>query len=251
MTRKKLLRACVLGLLAAGLTASAWADVLKLKDGVTVSGLFVGGNESTIQFQVGRQVQQFAIENVASITFTEGGPAASQARPPGAPASAARPPSGLTVPVGTSLMVRNVDPLVTGRAKAGSRVAAVRASPRAGQGPVVLPAGVKVYGRVVEAKAARRIAKRAKLVVTLVEISTQQGVLPIVTDSVGAEGGPGGTVARVGAGALVGAAFGGSSGAGKGAAIGGALSMLTPGSQIQIPPKTLMEFHLTKPLTIR
>jgi hypothetical protein len=75
--------------------------------------------------------------------------------------------------------------------------------------------------------------------------------VPIITDQIGAEAGRGGTVKKVGAGALIGAAIDGSSGAGTGAAIGGALAILgSRKNHIQIPADYQVEVNLKQPLTL-
>ena len=68
-------RLFILALVVGGLAGAAWADVLEMQDGTVHTGIFVGGDESTISFQVGREVRQFSIEEIAAISFDSGGAA--------------------------------------------------------------------------------------------------------------------------------------------------------------------------------
>jgi hypothetical protein len=156
----------------------------------------------------------------------------------------------VTLPAGTRLMVRLNDNISSASARAGSRFAVKLDAPAAASGFLVLPRGTDIYGVVVAAQKAGRLARRAKLVVTLSEISHKGRMIRIVTNQAGAEGGRSGTVAKVGAATIVGAAFGGGSGAGKGAAVGGAVALLTPGKQIRVPRGSLVEFTLKQAVVI-
>ena len=117
------------------------------------------------------------------------------------------------------------------------------------EGVSVVPKGAKVYGRVIESSGGKRVGKQ-KLVVEFTDITVGDQLVPIDTDRVGASGGGGSGVRKVGAGALIGGAFGGKSGAGKGALVGAGLSVLSGGSHIKVPRGTLMELHLRTELTI-
>jgi hypothetical protein len=172
--------------------------------------------------------------------------------PAPAPAAAAASPAAgaVTLPAGTRLMVRTIDALSSGSHRTGAKFAVRLENPIAVGNQIAVPAGTTIYGQVKQARKARRVAGRALLVVGLVEINLNGKLIPIATNAAGAQGDRSGTVAKVGAGTIIGAAFGGGSGAGKGAAIGGAVALLTPGKQIRVPPKTLVEFSLTQPAVI-
>lgn len=179
------------------------------------------------------------------------------AQPAPQPVTAAPPPppatsyqGRITLPVGTRIMVRTVDALSSGSHRAGTKFGTRLDAPITVGNQVVVPAGSVVYGRVKQAQRGGRLAKRAMLVVELSEINANGRLVPITTNQAGAQGDRQGTVAKVGAATIVGAAFGGGSGAGQGAAIGGAIALLTPGKQIRIPPKTLLEFALQQPAAL-
>src|SRR5262245_39832852 len=82
------------------------ADVVKLKDGRTLQGIFLGGNARQIDFlSPGGQTLNFPLTSVSGITFSElpGAPAG------GAPTAAAQPPAArpsVLIPSGTMLRVR-------------------------------------------------------------------------------------------------------------------------------------------------
>ena len=94
-----------------------------------------------------------------------------------------------------------------------------------------------MYGTVVEAVGGRRIGNQ-RIMVTFDQIVINGQTVAIKTDNVGAEGGAGGAVKMIGAGALFGAAGGD---ARKGAAIGAGVALLAGGKHIQIPPESLVD----------
>lgn len=67
------------------------------------------------------------------------------------------------------------------------------------------------------------------------------------TDDVGVEGGRGGAVRAVGAGALIGAAAGD---AGAGAAVGAGLALLAGGKHIQVPAGSVVEVSIKQAITV-
>ncbi len=132
----------------------------------------------------------------------------------------------------------------------GAPISANLETPLTADGTVVVPKGAKVYGRVIESAGGKRV-KSQKLVVEFTDITIGNELVPIDTDRVGASGGGGSGVKKVGAGALIGGAFGGKSGAGKGALVGAGLSALSGGAHIKLPRGSLMELHLRTPLSVQ
>lgn len=198
---------------------------------------------------------EFQTTQPASLPMTAGvaaapHPAAQPAPPPVREAAehavTTLPEGGFMLPAGTRLMVRTVDAIGSGTHSTGARFEVKLSAAISAGGTVVVPAGAPVFGRVTEAVRAGRLARRPKLVIELTDLSINGQLVPIVTNQAGAEGGPQGTVARVGAGALIGAAAGD---AAAGAAVGGAVALLSPGNQIVVPPGTLVEFRLLQPVT--
>lgn len=233
--------------------------------GDAAAGAAVGGALALLSR--GQQIEvpanflaEFQTTQPASLPMTAGAaaapqPAAQPASPPpppvqepAEPAVTALPEGGFMLPAGTRLMVRTVDAIGSGTHSTGARFEVKLSAAISAGGTVVVPAGASVFGRVTEAVRAGRLARRPKLVIELTDLSINGQLVPIVTSQAGAEGGPQGTVAKVGAGALIGAAAGD---AAAGAAVGGAVALLSPGNQIVVPPGTLVEFRLTQPVTVR
>jgi hypothetical protein len=234
--------------------ATILADTLVLKDGRVLQGTFKGGTDNVVIFEVNDAVQQIAVGDITSLTFS---PRAAQtaAEPPvtpppaeaGAAAAAATQPNGaVTVPAGTKIMLKTKEAIATSTHQAGSKFTAELETALVVNGAVVTPKGTPVYGKVLESVGGRRIGVQ-RIVVTFTDLSINNQLVPIVTDDVGAEGGRGGAAKMVGAGALIGAAAGD---AGKSALAGAGVALLAGGSHIQVPAQTLVEVSLKQPVTI-
>lgn len=220
------------------------ADTLVLKDGQVLQGNYKGGNETSVFFEVEGEQQRIPLSEISTITFSPRKPEIEKAAPtPSASGSA-------TIPAGSRILIKLTQTVSTASHKEGSSISAVLATGLAVGGTVVVPAGTKIHGKVLESRGGR-VVGGSRLVMTFTDLEIDSQLVPIVTDQIGAEAGRGGTLKKVGAGALVGAAFGGSSGAGKGAAIGGALAILgSRSNHIQIPPDYQVEVSLKQPLTL-
>ena len=234
------------------------ADVLELKSGKTLNGKYVGGSAGTIRFETTEGVQVIETGQVLALTFTGGGaatataPAAAPAPAAMAPAPAAAPAAAsATIPAGTTLLVRLVDP-VSSRDSQGKRFTTTLETDLTANGVVVAKAGTKVYGRVQGAQQAGRFAGQSKLDLRLTELAVGPNLVSIMTSGytdAGARSG-GKTVKGAAAGAAIGAIAGGGEGAGKGAAIGAVASGVKKGQGVAINPGTLLEFQLQQPLTV-
>lgn len=157
----------------------------------------------------------------------------------------------VTIPQGTRLMIKLDKPINTAKDKKGSIVTAVLEIDLAVDGKVIAPKGTQVYGKVLESRGGKILGGQ-KLVVQFTDLMINNQLTPILTDPVGVEAGKGNTVKKVGAGALIGSAFGGSKGAGTGALIAGGLSVLASGgNHIQIPAGTIAEIPLQAPVTVK
>jgi hypothetical protein len=255
MIRNTSARALLLvGLLMVSVFAVAQADTLKLKDGRVLDGYYSGGSARVSKFEIAGTVHDIPLDSSISLTF--GAVAAPRPTPPPPPPSP--PPSppqqsggAVTVNAGTAIMVRTRDGVDTGNAKSDDRFLAVLEADLAAGGVVIAPRGSKVYGRVADAKKARRLAGKAKLVIELTGVMVNNQLVPIMTRTLDFDGERQGTLKKVAAGAAVGGMIDGSDGAGKGAAVGVGAAMLTKGKQIQIPPGTILEFRLSQPLTVQ
>ncbi len=184
-------------------------------------------------------------------------PAAISAR---AAASAGQGQRTVTVPAGTRILVRTIDPIDSSRQKTGYRfTAALETNLQAG-GAVVAPRGTAVYGRLVQASSAGRMKGSSQLTLELTDIVIHGNAHPLLTDTFDIKGtGEGSKTARkvlggAGLGALIGGIAGGGTGAGIGAAIGGvtgtAMAGSKKGEQLVIPSESLIEFRLQQPASL-
>ena len=157
----------------------------------------------------------------------------------------------ITVPEGTRLMVKLDKPINTAENPAGSVFTAVLETDLAVDGKVVAPKGSQVYGKVIESRGGRVLGGQ-KLIFQFTDLMINNQLTPILTDPMGVEGGRGNTAKMVGAGALIGSAFGGGEGAGTGALIAGGLAVLrSRGNHIQIPADTIADVTIKAPLVIK
>jgi hypothetical protein len=182
-------------------------------------------------------------------------PMAAPAPPPPPP-----PPQKVTVPSGTTLAVRLVDPIDSETSQQGQTFHATLDSPLAVEGDVVIPAGYDVEGHVVSVQSAGKFAGKSKLTLQLDRIAVGSKYYNIQTDQYHREGSSRtkNTAEKVGAGGVIGAIIGGIAGGGKGAAIGaaaggglgGGVQAATKGQQIKLPSETVLNFTLQAPLTV-
>ena len=226
------------------------ADVLELKNGKSLNGKYVGGTAGTIRFETAEGVQAIETGQALALTFTRGGaattaPAAAAAAPSPAAAPAA---SSVTVPAGTTLLVRMVDS-VSSKDSQGKRFTASLDADLTVNGAVVAKSGTKVYGRVQSAKQAGRFAGQSKLDLQLTELAVGPNLVPIMTSGYSDTGAR--SIGKTAKGAAGGAAIGAIAGdAGKGAAIGAMASGLKKGESINVGSGTLLEFQLRQPVTV-
>ncbi len=182
-------------------------------------------------------------------------PAAQPASPPPPP-----PPQKVTVPYGTVLSVRLVDPIDSEKNQLGDVFHATLNAPITQDGAVVIPSGSDVNGHLVDVKSAGRFAGKSIVVLQLDSISAGGQTYNIQTDQYSRDGSSRGknTAEKVGGGAAIGAIIGALAGGGKGAAIGaaagggvgGGVQAATKGQQIKLPSETVLSFTLQAPVTV-
>jgi hypothetical protein len=125
-------------------TFTLQADVVKLKDGRAIQGIFLGGNSRQIDFlSPGGQTLSFPLTAVGSVTFSALPGAASSGAAPGAPAAAAAPAArpAVMIAAGTLLRVRTIDNIDVDSSKAGAKYRASLDDPIMVGGAVVVPKG--------------------------------------------------------------------------------------------------------------
>ncbi|MCK4788742.1 MAG: hypothetical protein KAV87_33675 [Desulfobacteraceae bacterium] len=247
--------------LSAILSAVATADTLVLKNGLSLQGKYKGGTETTIMFETSGAVQEVAISEIQSLTFSapEGGAEASSTESPAAPAAEAAATATVAatatetpatdikeIPAGTKLMIKTAEDISTASNPAGSTFRCALEADLMVNGSMIAAKDTEIYGKVTESIGGRRIGNQ-RIMVTFDKIKLNGQLVEMKTDDVGAEGGRGGAARAVGAGALIGAAAGD---AAKGAAVGGAVALLAGGKHIQIPADTVVEVALKQPISV-
>jgi hypothetical protein len=170
------------------------------------------------------------------------------------------PPQKATIPSGTTLAVRLVDPIDTTTAQQGQSFRATLDSPLAVEGDVAIPAGYDVEGHVVATQSASKFAGKSLLTLQLDRISVGEKHYNIQTDQYHKETASRGknTAEKVGGGAILGAIIGGIAGGGKGAAIGaaagggvgGGVQAASKSQQIRLASETVLNFILQAPVTV-
>jgi hypothetical protein len=224
-------------------------------DGGVVKGVYKGGTDAAVLFEVKGTVQQINLADIRLIINEHPAaksPAATTAAPTAnapvisAPATAATAASGVA-PTGTKVLVALTQDVTTASHAKGAIVEGALAAPLTVGGNVLAPEGTKVWGKVSESRGGK-VVGGSYIMFSFTEIQIGNERIPMETSAVGAEGGKGGTARKVGAGALIGAAAGD---AGAGAAVGGAVALLAAGGKhIRIPKGTKAEVTLSKDLKI-
>jgi hypothetical protein len=170
------------------------------------------------------------------------------------------PPQKVTIPSGTSLSVRLIDPIDSETAQEGQTFTATLNSALSTEGDVAVPAGYEVEGHVVTVHSAGKFAGQSLLVLQLDRIKVAGKRYDIQTNQYEkkASSRSTNTAEKVGGGAVLGAIIGGLAGGGKGAGIGaaagaglgGGVQAATKSKQIKLPSETVLNFTLQAPLTV-
>jgi hypothetical protein len=159
--------------------------------------------------------------------------------------------TNVTVPAGTSFLVRTTQTLSSSNVSSGHRFTARLEADLVADGVVVAPRGSTVYGVVTQAKKSGRLAGKSSIAFTLTDIMINNQLRPVVTSEVSGEsantaGKTAGTTARA---AAVGGLIDGSSGAKTGAKVGLGVSLLSRGNSASVPSGTLLDFRLLQPFS--
>ena len=265
----------------AALAGTALGDTLELKSGQIMQGRFVGGSALNIRFEVDGKEQIFATRDVLNIGFSDTNNASNAAGPPPQPApdtpvnapppapsaqvenapqqQSAPPVQAVTIPSGTSVLVRMIDSVDSSQNRVGDIFHASLESALTVGDTVVAPKGADVYGKLAQAKEAGKISGSSQLTLEMTGIRIDGNIVPVdsTTYDVAGKGRGKQSAERIGGGAIAGAVIGGIIGGGKGAAVGGtlgagggtAVQVMTHGEQVRIPSETLLEFTLQRDVT--
>ena len=179
---------------------------------------------------------------------------------PPAPPLPPPPPQKVTIPSGTTLSVRLVDPVGSDISQQGQTFHATLNSPLAVEGEVAIPAGYDVEGHVVDVENGGKFTGKAQLTLQLDRISVGGKHYNIQTEEFHREtkSRTTNTAEKVGAGSVIGAIIGGLAGGGKGAAIGagagagvgGGAQAAGKAPQVKLPSETVLTFTMQAPLTV-
>jgi hypothetical protein len=188
-------------------------------------------------------------------------PPVSEASTEEQPAAPARQPHVVTLPSGTSLVVRLGETVSTDRNYSGDAFRGTLDAQVIMYGFIIADKGSKVLGKVVNADKGGHLTGTAELSLTLTEIHTTDGQTVLIQTNTLDKKGPKNTASnaeKIGGGAALGAIIGAIAGGGKGAAIGAGaggaagtgVALATHGKPAVFPSETRLTFELSTPLTI-
>lgn len=187
-------------------------------------------------------------------------PQTAQQNAPPPPPPTPTPIQTVTVPSGTQLSIRMIDPVDSEKAQVGDVFHGSISAPVTVGDSTAIPTTADVEGKVVDVKSAGRFAGQSVLTLQLTKLTMDGKSYAIQTDQWSKSGNGRGkaTAAKVGGGAAVGAILGGILGGGKGAAIGAAagagagtgVSAVGKGKQILLTPESVISFQLQSPVTV-
>ena len=172
------------------------------------------------------------------------------------------PPQPITVaiPEGTIVTVRTIDSIDSSVNTAGQTFRASLDAPIVVGDRVVIPKGLNVNLKLIEASSAGKFKGRSELTVSLDSFTYQGRTYQIASSDVQEKGGSRGkrSAEVIGGGAVLGALIGGLAGGGKGAAIGAgvgagsgtAVQALTHGQKVKIASETRLDFTLHDPVNV-
>lgn len=280
-------------------SATVWADQIVLKDGTSYSGEFVRGDSNVIEFRILSNVERFSVENVAQIKFkgyqSKPVSAAKSTIPSPAPAKTMTYPAPVgsqgakktepqltdrsvrqeapktvkplnsapmvvTLPSGSSIIIRTTTTIDTDRNRAGDSFDAILDEALVSDEQTVAHRGSIVKGRIAYAKESGKLSGESQLILELTELLVNNKSYLLRTSDyteIGASRGNR-SAATIGGTAVLGTIIGAIAGGGKGAAIGAAsgaavgtgVQVLTKGQTLKVPSETILEFRLKSPLTI-
>ena len=220
------------------------ADTLELADGTLLEGDFVGSSNGIIMFDTGDSIEAFPESEVVGL-FLSAGVETAQARQQ-------QPPTDITVPAGTRLVIRTSDSVDTRRHGAGHRFRGQLESALVVDGVTVARRGTVVHGRIVDSRQAGRLVGSSEMAMEFTDIMINDQLFEMRTSGLRAQGGneAGRTVGRTARAAAIGGLVSGSSGARTGARVGAGASIITQGGSISVPAGTILETDLSAPLTL-
>ena len=169
-------------------------------------------------------------------------------------------PRRITIPAGTVITVRTIDPIDTSRNRPGEQFTATLESPVVVGNSVVIQRGGDARVRLVQSASAGRLTGTSELQLELIGLTVNGNTYNVESSyyEVRAASRSKRTAETVGGGAGLGALIGAIAGKGKGAAIGAAVGAgagtatqaATRGQQAKVPSETKIDFTLKAPITV-
>jgi len=166
----------------------------------------------------------------------------------------------VTVPAGTRILIRTIDPIDTQKQKTGYRFTGSLETNLQADDEIVALRGTTVYGRLANASSSGRMAGSSQLTLELTDILIKGTAYPLLTSTfeIKGEGEGKKTTRKILGGTGLGALIGGIAGGGTGAAIGAlagaaggtAIAASKKGEQLNIPPESLLEFRIQQPVSL-
>ena len=265
------------------------ADTVRMKDGRTVHGTYLGGSARQVRMEVGDQIETLDVTDIERIEF--GSAAGRQTPPPPPPPPPARrdedrpvlrrddavmrpeqtppppppPPAAMEgsieLPSGTNIVVRMIDGVDSETARPGQTFQASLDQPvMLPNGQTAIERGADVVVKLVDAKESGTFTVRAELALNLQSVKVNGRMVDVNTQSVSrvsdargnetAKRGAAGAIVGAGLGAIFGGGKGAATGAGVGAAAGAGTQVITKGQRVRIPSETRLTFVLDTPVRI-
>jgi hypothetical protein len=171
------------------------------------------------------------------------------------------PQGPVTIPAGTVLRVRLMQPLNSAQIQDGAYFQATAANDVYEGNVLAIPRGAVVTGQVVDVKRSGELKGSEELRLHLTSVQLGGKSYPLSSDMWTSQGPnkAGYTASNTAGGAVLGAIIGAIAGRGPGAAIGAgigaagglAASSATKGPHVYLPAEAMVEFHLTNPVTVQ
>lgn len=164
-----------------------------------------------------------------------------------------------TVPAGTRMMVRMIDPVDSDNNRVNDRFRGSLEANLVAGSQLVAPKGTTVYGRLLTAESSgRRSGGELELDLTDIMLDGKMYSLATSSNEIQGAGSGGQAAASTARGAGTGAAIGGMAGGGSGLALGAGAGAIagkitggtTRGEKVKVPADTLVEFTLEHPVTL-
>lgn len=230
-----------------------YADVISLNDGTILEGDYIGKDNGIVMFRINGEIKAFPEADIAALIQED---QASSSNTPSASASNNAPtpaPASYSVPAGSRLVLNMLEDVDSSRHPVGHQFRAQLESALSVGGEIVIPIGTIVHGVISESEQSRRASGQSELSIEFTDILVNDQLIPIATGELSMQGEneTRSTVRRAARGAVIGGLINGSDGARDGAAIAAGVSILTPGSSVNVSRGTILETELRTAINVQ